>query len=137
MEEIGKVIKEENGIAVVEITRKSACGENCASCGAHCADRAHTAEAINEIGAVCGDTVRVILPGKKLLSAAFLVYILPLFAFLLGYLVSEAASADELYKIISGFLAMCICFAILKIYDGKMKKKYMPRIISLANSRKE
>ena len=82
MRETG-VVKSAGGEFCTCVTkRKSACGENCASCKAACSSREHTFTAKNTAGAKEGDTVIIEMSTGSVLKSAFLVYIIPLLAFL-------------------------------------------------------
>ena len=76
-----------NGLAEVEVTRRSACGHDCAKCGGCGGLETQTlyVTARNHAHASVGD--RVLLEGetKQVLGFAVLVYLLPLVLFFVGY----------------------------------------------------
>ena len=78
----------ENGTAVVVFKRESACGGNCASCSG-CAASEIEAVALNQVGAVQGDYVTVESETKDVLLSAFILYMVPVFIFIVAYLVLE------------------------------------------------
>lgn len=75
------------GLAEVEVTRRSACGHDCAKCGGCGGLETQTlyVTARNHAHAAIGD--RVLLEGetKQVLGFAVLVYLLPLVLFFIGY----------------------------------------------------
>lgn len=122
-------------MARVEITRSSACGDNCASCGL-CPGRSATVEAENRQGAITGDTVIIDMADKKVLGAAFLVYIVPLIALIAGYFAANAVFGSEALGIIFGFALMLLTFALLMLADKRIKHCYTPHITQIVCSEK-
>ena len=72
MLQTGLVKETRTSAAEVEITRSSACGESCASCGL-CPGQTTRVFALNDANAAVGDTVVMEMSDKKVLGAAFLV----------------------------------------------------------------
>ena len=131
MREEGIVRREENGLCEVVVRRRTACGDNCASCGGACKMNFQTVTAKNPLGAKAGDCVIIEMDGKKVLLSAFLVYILPLFVFLISFYgtrgigISGAASGS-----ISAALTVA-AFGITVIYDRRHKTDFLPEIIKI------
>lgn len=136
MLQTGIVKKVSGSAAEIEITRSSACGENCASCGL-CPGRTASVEASNIIGAKIGDMVVIDMADKKVLGAAFLVYIVPVIILIMGYFAGETIFGSETSGIITGFLLMAITFAAMIFTDKKRKSKYTPRIVEITCEVKE
>lgn len=130
MLQTGIVTKQNGGFAEVEITRSSACGENCASCGL-CPGQTAVVEAINDMGAAAGDGVIIDMADKKVLSAAFLVYIVPVIMLIAGYFAGEAIFGGETSGVASGFFLMALTFAVIILTDKKRKSRYTPRIVEV------
>ena len=124
MNKIGIVTELSGTEAKVRIQRPSACGENCASCKAGCVPTENDVWAVNEAGAKTGDKVELEMQDKRVLLAAALVYIIPLCMLFVGYAIGGIFFAGEEFKILSGFLLMGICYAILSIMDKHLKSKY-------------
>ncbi len=120
-------------MAKVKITRSSACGENCASCGL-CPGRSAVVEAVNDACADIGDTVIISMSDKKVLTAAFLVYIVPLFALVAGYFAGEALFKNETAAASSGLLVMAVTFGAIIRFDKKLKRRYTPRVVDIINA---
>ena len=121
MEQIGKVISINNGIATVQIKRATACCEKCSSCSG-CLATNGSAIVNNQIGAKIGETVRFELDDNKILLAAFVVYIVPLFTFIFGYVA---------FNILYGIAFFVIPFVILKILDKKIAPKFTGKITKI------
>ena len=136
MQQTGIVQKLQHNIAEVKITRSSACGESCASCGL-CPGREAKVFAINDINAAVGDTVIINMADGKVLGAAFLVYIVPLIMLIIGYFSGHAVFNSEALGIIMGFLFMAATFIVIIRIDRKIKRKYTPRIVSIVNKETE
>lgn len=134
MRQTGIVKEVRQSTAIVEIKRSSACGENCASCGL-CQNKTMTAEAKNLINAKIGDTVIVETADKKVMNAAFLVYILPLIVMLAGYFIGALKS--ETVGIITAFLFLAAAFAAVILTDKKRRQKYLPQIIIIVKNSSE
>jgi len=121
MEQIGRVISITNGIATVQIRRSTACGDKCASCGG-CSATKGNAIVNNQLGAKVGETVRFELDDNKVLLCAFIVYIVPLFALIFGYVA---------FDILYGVAFFVVPFAILKVLDKKIAPKFIGKITKI------
>lgn len=102
MTQNAKVLKLlEHGKALVMVERMSACGENCASCGAGCSNKNRTTVvAVNKISASTGDEVVIKTKTSKILTAAFIVYVVPVFLFIAAYAITNSANLSERASII-------------------------------------
>lgn len=121
MEQIGKVISITNGIATVQIKRSTACGEKCSSCGG-CLATKGSAIVNNQLGAKVGETVRFELGDNKVLLLAFVVYIVPIFTLIFGYVA---------FGILFGVAFFVIPFVIFKILDKKIAPKFIGKITKI------
>lgn len=127
MQQTGIVKETKHGVASVMITRSSACGESCASCGL-CPGQTAVVEAQNGVNAAAGDTVIIDMPDKKVLGAAFLVYIVPLIFLIAGYFLGGVIFKTEAMSIVSGLFLMALSFLIIAASDRKIKKHCTHRI---------
>lgn len=116
--------------ARVRVIKKSACGENCASCGG-CVPSERTLEAKNSIGAEAGDRVILELAGERVLSAAALVYILPLAVFIAVYFLCMNKIAAESARIVLSTLAAAAVLVSVYFYQRKKGTNYMPDIVEI------
>ena len=121
MRETGIVKSVDGEFCTCSTRRKSACGDNCATCKAVCSSREHTFIAKNIIGAKEGDTVIIEMPTKDVLKSAFLVYILPLLAFLLGFSYFFETGKSELNSAFWGVVFGGAVWILVSFY-GKYKK---------------
>ena len=130
MREIGTVIETSGELCRVSVKRKSACGENCASCKAACNAGEHICDAKNPMGAKPGDEVMLETESRKVLKSAFLVYILPIMAFLTVYGVSDLKLSGVISACLA-ILAMAVVFALMRIYDKGHKDELLPEIVEI------
>ena len=81
------------GRAEVEVTRRSACGHDCAKCGGCGGLETQTlyVTARNHTDAGIGDRVLIEGESGRVLGLAALVYMLPLVLFFIGYAIGNAA----------------------------------------------
>ncbi len=124
MQQIGIVEQKNGNLAQVRIARPSACGENCASCKGGCTPTERVVTAEDRAGAKEGDKVILSMGSGRVLLAAFLVYILPLFFLVGGYLAAARLTGREIVCILSGIAAMWICFLIVSRIEKRLKEKY-------------
>lgn len=133
MKKEGIVICSEGDSVKVKILRESACGSDCSKCGAACKSREYILEAKNIVNAQAGDRVVIEMPAKRVLNAAFLIYILPLAALMTGYFTAGFFTKSDVICALAGFIFMIIGFFLLHIYDKKVREKYRPCAVSLLN----
>ena len=133
MVQTGLIKKLHGDIADVEIHRSTACGDNCASCGL-CNGRTTIVKAANAAGAAEGDTVLIDMADKKVLGAAFLVYIVPLVLLVAGYFIGSALFKTEPGGIITGFLLMLLSFLPIVFIDRRSRQKYLPKITGIVKA---
>ena len=131
MRQIGRVYKVTDGIAEISVVRESACGDNCSSCSAKCTlkDARVSAKAIP--GLKTGDMVYIEMSASKIIFAAFLAYITPIFALLLGFLISSSAGLGEEASAGVGILSMVVWFFVVYAIDKRLKKLYRHTIVEV------
>ncbi len=115
----------------VIIRRKTACGENCASCKAGCEAKEQICVAENTIGAKVGDRVIVEMDSKKVLKSAFLVYILPILVFLTVLVTSLENNVGEGKSAVIALVGACAVFFCVAIYSKSHKKDYLSRVVEI------
>ncbi|MDD5259170.1 MAG: SoxR reducing system RseC family protein [bacterium] len=121
LEEIGKVIKVEGTQATVAMDRHSACA-HCGICIAGCNEKMEII-AENTIGSKVNDRVKVAVAGPFILKSAFIVYIIPLFGLVLGYLAGRYFGGEKL-GVIFGLGVVALVLYGLHYYDRKIKKEH-------------
>ena len=120
LEEIGRVIKVEGSQALVEMNRHSACA-HCGICTLGIQDKMEIL-ANNSLGAKVNDQVKVAVAGPVILKSAFVVYIIPLFGLVLGYLVGRYLGGEKL-GVIFGIGGVLLILSGLHYYDRQLKKQ--------------
>jgi sigma-E factor negative regulatory protein RseC len=136
MEEIGRVFEygQEIGTVRIEIEAKGGC-RTCTSRDACLpfGDRRMMTEAINEKGARPGDTVRIEMKPSSTLSAAFLLYILPVIGLILGYALGAWATGEEEYGIIAGLVLLGFSFVLLRILNPMWtrSRRFKPVVVEI------
>lgn len=112
-----------DGRAVVEVTRQSACGHDCAECSSLCgAGGAISSIADNPVGARVGETVTIRTPSKKIISAAALVYIVPLALLIAGYAVAALLGASEDKALIGSAAGFVVGVAIVLVVNKFVRR---------------
>ena len=131
MQQTGIVQESKNGFVKVKIVRGSACGDSCASCNL-CPGRETVIEAKNECGANIGDCVVLDMEGGKVINAAFLAYIVPVIALILGTLLGTGVSKSENIGILCGFILLAFSFLVIHVADKRLKARYSPAAVRIA-----
>ena len=130
MTQTGRVTAVSKDGITISVVRETACGESCASCSARCELKNCTVTAEYRDGINKGDLVVFEMAAKKVLFAAFLVYITPLLVLLSVYGVFMMLGSREEIAVVGGIAAMVIWFVIIHFTDKRMKPYYKHTIIS-------
>ena len=113
-----------NGMAEVAVTRMTACGGNCGSCESCMLQSEVKALAKNLAEAQPGERVVIESRSSAVFGAVFLVYVMPLVFFLLGYAAGYLAGLPEGKCILCSFLGLAVGAVILVLSQrGKRKKQ--------------
>ena len=120
----------DNGLAEVLVARGTSCGEHCGSCGVcKYVGEIHT-YAKNKIHAVPGDKVVIESKTSEVLGAAFMIYIIPMIAMLLAYIVAATMGFGENVSVPAAFIAFLACVGVVTVYQrAKTKKKEIELVI--------
>ena len=111
----------DNGTADVLLIRESACSGDCHKCsGCGAVQQAMLLTANNPVGAKPGDTVVISSESGPVLMGALVLYMVPLFLFIAGYIAGLALWERGA---LTGVLAFGIGIALAVIYDRKIVKK--------------
>ncbi len=111
------------GMAEVAVKRTTACGGNCASCESCVFQNELKTPALNRIQARPGQKVLIESQSSRIFKAAFLVYVLPLLLFLLGYLFSSLLSLGETGGIICSFAGLALGAVIVVLSQRRIREK--------------
>ena len=123
MKESGIVKSVSGDLCQVVVTRKSACGENCATCKGSCKLSDQVCTCKNLIGAKPGDRVEIEMDTKKVLKSAFLVYMFPIIIFLSAYFLSEGLT--EAARIAISLVVTILFFVSLFFRDKRLKPEFL------------
>ena len=139
IEEEGVVVETSGGSAKVEITRKSAC-ESCSAAGVcHPADESYM-DAVNPLGAIKGQKVKVVIAPQMYLKASIILYGIPLVSLIGGAILGKnlalsytVAAHSDLWAFVAGLGCLVISFVFIRRYNKKVEKteKYKPVIIEI------
>ena len=114
----------------VVIRRKTACGDNCASCGA-CRMKFQQVTAKNSVRAKSGDYVAIEMDSKKVLFSAFLVYILPVLVFSASFLTIQKINSSSLVILsVSAGLTLA-AWGFATIFDRRHKADFVPIVTEI------
>ena len=111
-----------NSMAEVVVTRQTACGGNCGSCEACMFQSELKAVARNRIQARPGQRVVIESQTSKVFSAVFLVYIVPIVLFLLGYFLAYILGASEGICILVSYLSLVLSAVLLVQFHRRFSK---------------
>ena len=131
----GTVVSLNSGNAVIQFKRSSMCA-HCGACEVAGRDSMRV-ELPNRLGAGVGDSVRVSMSGKSLVSASVLAYVIPLALFLAGVLIGVQFS--ELAGIVLGILFCGVSFFVLRAVERKIgpTKRYEPVMTEIIERKEE
>ncbi len=119
MEEKGKVVKVEDGVAEVEMERTSACAR-CGICLKSSGDKP-ILYVKDSLGARAGDEVLISIESRQILKTAFLIYLFPLVGLIGGYFLGRAVLGTEGTGIIFAGLGFFATLFFLYRYDKRAK----------------
>lgn len=133
----------DNSNAMVLVKRHSSC-ENCNACKmGNGEEKTIEIEAINRISASAGQTVTVDMEHQNVLKAAFIIYVIPLVALLVGVILTSrlintfnVAGNVEMISALVGFIFMAVAFLVIKKKDSKFRtqEEYIPVIVEIAET---
>lgn len=115
----GLVLSVINNEAKVQISKSSACGHDCASCGA-CNNPTYEITVTNPIGANVGDRVEIETKTSSVLAVSFLLYILPVFILIISAVVCENYNLGYFSILLFGIL-LILWYAVIKLLNKKVK----------------
>ncbi len=112
-----------NGMAEVVVARGTACGSNCGNCESCVFQNEIKAFAKNTVNARPGEKVVIESLSSRIFGAVFIVYIIPLIAFVLGYVIAESCGLSEGLSILCSFAVFCVAVAVMVVYQRRSKRK--------------
>ncbi len=117
MERTGVVVSDMGQFSKIKLLRHTACG-NCGACQLGDDSKDIHLIAQNKLGAHVGDMVEVAMASKGVLSAAFIMYVLPLaglfIGLTIGYVLFGTHAMGEVFTALLGFALMAAVFIVIK-----------------------
>ncbi len=114
------------GVAEVAVKRVSACAHDCSKCASGgCKMLDHpdlTVKAYNGPGAQTGDVVLVESSSKRILSMAAVVYLLPFFLMLVGYMIGSQMGLGENGSVLLGGILFSLSFLVSVALNKRVQK---------------
>lgn len=125
MEKSGLVVKVEDKLAFVSVIRPSECGDKCDSCSGSCNIQSMVVQVENTLAAQVGDQVELKMLSANLVRLSFLMYTVPLVAFVIGVVVGYSFApnlglSSDLLGLAGGFMAMVLAYVGI---NGWMKSR--------------
>lgn len=122
-----------DGMAEVAVTRMTACGGNCGSCESCMLQSEVKTKAKNLVEAQPGQRVMIESRTSSVFGAVFLVYVMPLALFLVGYGAAYLAGLREGLCILCSFLGLGLGALLLVLSqrgkkDGKISYEIIKRL---------
>lgn len=116
-----------NGMAQVQVKRKTACGHNCEECSG-CSEVVigdTLVLARNQKDARPGDVVLIESQSSKILTAAMMVYIMPFLLFFVFYFAGGSffSTPEGSLPVICGLIGFALGIAFAIVWDRIAKKK--------------
>jgi sigma-E factor negative regulatory protein RseC len=128
VEEVGTVKSIDGVMATVEVVRKSMC-EGCTA-GCREEDQSMEIDALNEVGAKVGQTVKVSIKAITYLKGTMIVYGLPALALVIGAVIGRNLmikifphSDREMLSGVFGLGAFAVAFIAVKIWTTAVSRK--------------
>jgi sigma-E factor negative regulatory protein RseC len=136
MGETGVVVGVQGEQALVELEASKEC-ESCGAC-LYTETGRMVAPIANSLKAGVGDVVRISIEPKLVLAAAFIVYMMPIIFFFLGYGVSMwlgrvLNQAPETFGMVGGGLFLIASFVLVRHLDkrAKITRRFEPKMYAI------
>ncbi|MCA0386669.1 MAG: SoxR reducing system RseC family protein [Firmicutes bacterium] len=139
MDRAGIVVSQMGDYSKVKLVRHTACG-NCGACQLGDEQKDIMLIAKNVAKAKAGDLVEVTMATNSVLSAAFIMYMIPLAGLFIGLLLGNALfPGKDVYTALLGVVFMGMMFVIIKLNDKRFLKneKYTAQILRVLQSEHE
>ncbi len=130
MHEMGIVTNINGTMAIVKVSKRNSCCEDCEKEICDISEDGIETEAINMAGAKIGQKVKLVMKSYTFIKGTILIYIVPVIALIAGsilgnlYLPGYFIGTDpDLLAVIGGFLLFFASLMGVKIILSKMEKK--------------
>lgn len=128
MEQVGLVVEVKDDKAIVAVQRHDVCTK-CGGCGVAVSGRGEThLEALNKVNANLGQTVKIYSDTSHILTASFMVYIVPLLALLLGLFIGQqldGTAGGFRFDILLGAAFLLLSYLLVRGYDRKVASRQL------------
>lgn len=117
MQKNGIVIGLEDKLALVDVLRPSECGDKCSNCSGSCNVKTMIVKVDNILNAKVGDNVTLELTSTEFVKSTFVLYTLPLMAFVIGLFAgySVAIPDPNIGALLGGFGFIAIAYILINI----------------------
>ena len=142
IDEEGIVVETSGQTAKIAVVRKGAC-DSCAASGVCHPGEASYMEADNQLGAIKGQKVRIIVAPQMYLKASIVLYGAPLVALVGGAILGKnlalkyaGETNSDLWAFVAGAACMAVSFLFIWMYNKKVEKtgRYRPEIVEILPS---
>ncbi len=122
-------------VARIMVQRGAACTGDCEGCGFCAEGRSLYVDAYNPARAEEGQTVIVETATNIVMTAAVLVYLLPLVVFLTAYFAMQAFGAENTWSVICALAGCAASFLVARYYNKKCLDKPSCTIVDVKENR--
>ena len=139
MDRAGVIVSEMGEFSKVKLVRHTACG-NCGACQLGDDQKDIMLIAKNTVHAKMGDLVEVSMATNSVLSAAFIMYIIPLGGLFIGLMLGQwLFPGKDVMTAFLGLGMMALSFVMIKLNDKRFLKndKYVAHIMTVLQSEHE
>ena len=139
MDRAGIIVSQMGEYSKVKLVRHTACG-SCGACQLGDEQKDILLVAKNTVKAKNGDLVEVSMATNSVLSAAFIMYVIPLVGLFAGLLIGQMLFAgNDVLTALTGLAVMALAFVIIKLNDKRFlrNEKYTAQILKVLQSEHE
>lgn len=138
MREKAIVVSKNGNKAEVEVIRTSACAK-CRACSLGSEKKVIKVWVQNDVNANVGQVVEIEIENRALISATFIMYVIPLVSFLLGVILglnfanTLNIAWEEPFSLLTGLLFMSLAFLAIYLNNKRFEKSRMftSRIVNI------
>jgi len=80
-------------------------------------------ETLNCVGAKLQDIVEIEIPSQEIVKGSIIVFILPIFFLVIGYLLGFSLFGSEGFGVLSSLVFLFLSFYVIKWYDQNIQQK--------------
>lgn len=127
LEQFGKIVEViDDSTAIVTMVKHTSC-KNCGAC--HIGSKPEMSITVeNTVNAKLGNIVEVSMPTQNILSAAFIMYVIPLVMLVagigIGTKIFSSLSGGEIFAILLGFALLTVSYLVIRQNEKRFREKY-------------